>query len=335
MSAGDPIKRERDPIRNASDPIKTAGDPIKSVASVWIFHRGALGDSILLWPLMRALRRKKMAVTLVSDASKGALAQQELSVRAVSAELRRFSDLWVTGAAKEPGRLPPLSGVSRVLSFVVVQGKDLTWAENARAMFPGAHLEVYDTQLDRRLALELAEREAIAFDPPIVVPAPEAPIIFHIGAGSRIKRWPIKNWIEVINRLHKLHPELPVQVVAGEAEEEQFSREQVAAFDQLGGRFIGALPDLCEVLRAARLVVIADSGPAHLAAQLGISTLTLFGPTVPGRWSPIGPAVRVVAPDVPSAMDWLRPDQVVHEIEHTLLHSAAGAPPGFTLREPL
>ena len=50
---------------------------------------------------------------------------------------------------------------------------------------------------------------------------------------------------------------------------------------------------------------------------------------------PIGPVVRVVAPEVPSAMDWLRPDQVVHEIEHTLLHSAAGAPPGFTLREQL
>ena len=320
---------------SASDPVQSARDPVKSVESVWIFHRGALGDSILLWPLMRALRRKKRAVTLVSDASKGALAHRELGVRAVSAELKRFSDLWVTGAAKEPGRLPPLSDVSRVLSFVVVQGKDRTWAENAHAMFPGAALEVYDTQLDRRLALELAEREAVVHDPPISVPAADSAVVMHVGAGSRIKRWPLKAWVEVIDRLRKLHPELPIQVVAGEAEEEQFSREQVAAFDQLGGRFIGALPDLAEVLRAARLVIVADSGPAHLAAQLGVTTLTLFGPTVPGRWSPIGPAVRVVAPDVPSAMDWLRPDQVVHEIEQTLLHSAAGAPPGFTLREPL
>jgi len=139
-----------------------------------------------------------------------------------------------------------------------------------------------------------------------------------VGAGSRIKRWNLKGWISVIEHLHKSRPDVTIQAVAGEAEEEQFSREQVAAFDQLGGRFISGLPELAEVLRIARLVVVADSGPAHLAAQLGVSTITLFGPTVPERWAPIGPAVRVVSPDVPSAMDWLVADRVLHEVEAAL-----------------
>mgnify|MGYP000252025480 CR=1 FL=1 len=289
-----------------------------SVESVWIFHRGALGDSVLLWPLMRALRRKRRAVTLVSDASKGTLAQRELGVRAVSAESKRFSDLWVTGAGREAGRLAALAGVSRVLSFVVIQGKDRTWADNAGVMFPGAALEVYDTQLDRRLAIELADKEGVVHDPPTSVASSDAPVVLHIGAGASAKRWNIKGWIAVVEHLHKARPDLTVQVVAGEAEEEQFSREQVAAFDQLGGRFIGGLPELAEVLRIARLVVVADSGPAHLAAQLGVSTLTLFGPTLPERWAPIGPEVRVVSPEVPSAMDWLAPERVVHELERAL-----------------
>lgn len=37
------------------------------------------------------------------------------------------------------------------------------------------------------------------------------------------------------------------------------------------------------------LVVSGDSGPAHIAAALGVPTLTLFGPTSPRRWAPRGP----------------------------------------------
>ena len=37
------------------------------------------------------------------------------------------------------------------------------------------------------------------------------------------------------------------------------------------------------------LAVCVDSGPAHLAAAVGVPTVTLFGPTDPARWRPWGP----------------------------------------------
>ena len=40
--------------------------------STWVLHRGALGDCILLWPLLRALRSRG-PVTLVGDLSKARL----------------------------------------------------------------------------------------------------------------------------------------------------------------------------------------------------------------------------------------------------------------------
>lgn len=46
------------------------------------------------------------------------------------------------------------------------------------------------------------------------------------------------------------------------------------------------LPELQAMLAQARLVVGNDSGPLHLAAALGVSTLALFGPTDPGRYRP-------------------------------------------------
>jgi ADP-heptose:LPS heptosyltransferase len=38
-----------------------------------------------------------------------------------------------------------------------------------------------------------------------------------------------------------------------------------------------------------------DSGITHLAAAMGVKTIAVFGPTNPEVYSPIGPAVTVVA----------------------------------------
>lgn len=287
-----------------------AGVSGATVQSTWIFHRGALGDSVLLWPLMRALVRRRGAVTLVSDLSKAKLAEQALGVRAVSAEHRRFSDLWLTGAAEEPGRILPVGGVARVISFLSVQGKDKTWSANVQRMFPGAKVELIDRHLTRELALELARREGVDHDPAPVRAAQGSPLVVHLGAGSSAKRWPLYHWAAMIERLRGEHPGANVRVLAGEVEAEQYTREQTALFDRLGGEFLSDLPQLREALASACGVVVADSGPAHLAAQLGVPVLALFGPTVPALWAPIGPRVQVIAPATPSAMDWLDVDRV-------------------------
>lgn len=55
----------------------------------------------------------------------------------------------------------------------------------------------------------------------------------------------------------------------------------------LGGRT--TFPELAAVLEGACVVVVADSGPAHLAAAVGTPVVSLFAPVVPaGRWAPYG-----------------------------------------------
>ncbi|MCE2912046.1 MAG: glycosyltransferase family 9 protein [Pseudomonadota bacterium] len=48
------------------------------------------------------------------------------------------------------------------------------------------------------------------------------------------------------------------------------------------------------ILRRAALVVANDTGPGHLAAAVGVPTVSVLGPTVPEQWAPWGPTVTVV-----------------------------------------
>jgi ADP-heptose:LPS heptosyltransferase len=49
------------------------------------------------------------------------------------------------------------------------------------------------------------------------------------------------------------------------------------------------------VLARAAAVVVANTGPAHLAAAVGTPVVSLFAPTVPAaRWAPYGVSVTVL-----------------------------------------
>lgn len=56
------------------------------------------------------------------------------------------------------------------------------------------------------------------------------------------------------------------------------------------------------LMRDAARVVACDTGPGHLAAVAGARLLSIFGPSVPTRWSPVGPSAELMRrwPEWPS-----------------------------------
>ena len=54
------------------------------------------------------------------------------------------------------------------------------------------------------------------------------------------------------------------------------------------------LSTLAALLAGAQLFIGNDSGPGHIAAAGGTPTLSLFGPTDPGIWSPRHPRGRML-----------------------------------------
>ena len=111
------------------------------------------------------------------------------------------------------------------------------------------------------------------------------------------KEWPHDRWVPVLNGLWERH-RLPA-VLVGSPDERQksallASRLSCPAFNLAGKT---TLAELAGVLNLASFHVGVDSAAPHIAAAVGVPTITLYGPSDWRYWSPPGDRHRVVAPE--------------------------------------
>lgn len=302
--------------------------PQKVRQTVWVMHSGALGDWVLVWPLLRALGRADAQVVAVTHESKARLAAEWIDCAPGAIvplrggiEQARLTRWWSgpdschslgTPSIRDSPLLVP--SPDRIITFLCDDSAPAgrAWLAAAAAEFPHAAIEAagahgFPSRTELWARADVATRGGI---PPRINPS--GPIVCHVGAGSIDKRWPLDRWAALIGTLRAQRR--TVEVLAGEVEQERFNDAERACFGALGGRFVGELERLAIAIAAARLFIGADTGPTHLAAQLGIPTLALFGPTDPGIWAPIGPAVRVLAPPLPRPMEWLEVERALPNV---------------------
>jgi ADP-heptose:LPS heptosyltransferase len=118
-------------------------------------------------------------------------------------------------------------------------------------------------------------------------------VAVHAGSGSAAKNWPATSFAWVVEALARQRG-LATVLLAGPAD-----ADVLVSLGDDAGLTSPALVDrplsvVAAVLRRAAGFLGNDSGLAHLAGQLGVPTLALFGPTDPAVWSPLGPRVRTV-----------------------------------------
>jgi hypothetical protein len=144
---------------------------------------------------------------------------------------------------------------------------------------------------------------------------PRQPIVVHPGSGGRAKCWPLPCFLDVGRRLETAG--CGVCFVAGPVEAERWPTEDLGTIRDEFPLIESPEPDdLAGLLAAARSLISNDAGPAHLAALVGTPTVTVFGPTSPSVWRPLGPRVRVVGGNPETdAHDWgIDPRQVVDAV---------------------
>ena len=274
---------------------------------ILILRPGAIGDTLLTFPILRALkgRNEQTHITFVSNplvlplASSFGLADAVFDYGALE-----WSELFSQSGIRSPFMQNILKHTNRAICWIrdpdeIVRHNLQTSGIRDVIVAPGRPLEESSlhivTYLAHTIGMTLTEGErSFAFSSGLFNDAQG--VALHPGSGGASKCWPVEHFAEIIKELWRRG--IPVLLLAGLAD-----TERLATLLQL----IGTLPPslfkiivnypLVEVagyLRTCKAYLGNDSGITHLAAMLGVPTVVLFGPTSPDVWKPVGPHVEVI-----------------------------------------
>ncbi|HEY7348048.1 MAG TPA: glycosyltransferase family 9 protein [Ktedonobacterales bacterium] len=287
-----------------------------------VFRPGALGDTLLAFPALAALRRAFPGARLHAIGSAPALALARDA--GLADEVGAFDDLcWAELFAED--------GIRSAEARQILDGAQLAvlWlrnsvglaARNLRALGisslvsapgrppEGARVHAAEYLLETLMPIIGAAAQARSDEPPLTL-AQEArawaegewarrglagapTLVIHPGSGGRDKCWPSDRFAALAGRF--IAAGWRALVIEGPADAAPASAALAALPAGRAQRVGGlALPQLAALLARAALYVGNDSGVSHLSALLGAPTLALFGPTDPAIWSPRGPRARVV-----------------------------------------
>jgi ADP-heptose:LPS heptosyltransferase len=301
---------------------------------VTVVHQGALGDTVLLVPLFRALRARfgaeeDVRLTVVTRPNLGQMMVMMGWVDDyASADDREHTSWFAAPDGLAPNAIPAWSACDLLLS-AVSNGRD-AWAQNARlAMKPSAegvwrvetpvmffeprppgdfcgHVTAWHRDQLAALGFKNAGREKGA----LLRSNPDGAIVIHPGSGGEAKCWPRENFLE-LGRALRRNGIVPTFIL-GEAEEDRWGK---AAVEGLKAEFPWymhmGLFELAERMGRARLYLGNDSGVTQLAAAIGVPVIALFGPSDDTQWRPIGPSVRVLRGPEPKVLASLEVAEVL------------------------
>lgn len=283
--------------------------------NVLIFHSAALGDFVLSWPLALALGRlyPQSRIVYVTHGDKGVLVGKVLGVEASDVE-SGWSALFADANALPMVCRKWLAGAHLVVCFAASQSE--TWLKNVQAI-AGHAVEIIPViprpdepaalhvsqhllqQLHKHPVIQSAMRQTLSV---ILAQGVKRTfrgdtVVLHPGSGSPGKCWPIDRFLNLADKLNAVG--VPVRIVLGEVERERWPAEIIKKCRNIAPVAMPAsYTELLAELESAAVFVGNDSGPGHLAAIIGLPTLSLFGPTSPLVWKPLGPNVQAIQADL-------------------------------------
>ncbi|HEY5594472.1 MAG TPA: glycosyltransferase family 9 protein [Nitrospiria bacterium] len=131
----------------------------------------------------------------------------------------------------------------------------------------------------------------------------ETVVAVNPGASWPSKRWMPERYAQVADRLMKEHG-IRILILWGPGERPLTERIARAMSEKAVIAPETDLKQLMALMKHCRLLIAGDTGPLHIAAALGIPTVSLFWPSDPTRNGPYGRGHAIVRSPVPPATHW-------------------------------
>ena len=120
-------------------------------------------------------------------------------------------------------------------------------------------------------------------------------VIGHVASSQPKKEWPLAHWAKFNQFATEAGFHVVFTTARGQREAALMAELKKLAPDAAILPEISELPLFLAALARAGTFISGDTGPLHFAAGLGVPTISLFGPTSPTLWAPIGPRHQILA----------------------------------------
>lgn len=211
-----------------------------------------------------------------------------VSISATSCMLSRFSDADIRIGPEE------LDGKTNKLNFLFNHRVKLSWSKH-----PDAHVSDFSLDILRPFGINTHDfRSEITFDETDktlaqgfileYIKAADQPVIgFHVGAGKPPNRWPLENFVDLIKQL-KNEFGAAVYLTGSSSDKEELEYVQKNLEDEIVVFKNKTIPQLAALIDESDLFVTNDTGVMHVAGTTSTAQISIFGPTNPFNWAPVG-----------------------------------------------
>jgi heptosyltransferase-2 len=286
--------------------------PTMTPQRILICRGGALGDLLLTFPLLAAVREhwRAAAITLAAYPPHSRLALAGgLADSLVSLDSAGAAEWFTPGPDLPAATAQFLGSFDLVLSFLhdpdggfvlKLRRAGVRGTVTCSPLVRHGHAIDHFLAVTGKLGIPVPDRPCARLTLPSAADRDGAAhvrslggevVVLHPGSGSPRKNWPMAGFAALARLIARETKARPVFLL-GEAE---------AALGEPLGQLCPGVPflrsielvTLAGVLKHCRAYVGNDSGVTHLAAATGVPVLAIFGATAPGMWAPRGTNVHV------------------------------------------
>ena len=207
-----------------------------------------------------------------------------------------FTSCLIAAFAKARIKIGPgyLNGAENKMAYVFHHGVNLDWRR-----CPDAHVADFILDVVRPFGIKTKNfKSSISFKEEDASNSKEflktlsggtegLVIGFHVGAGKPQNRWSLEKYVELIELIQSKH-KIRFYFTGSRADSAEINFMK-SRFGNRGGYFMDrTIPELAALIEMSNFFITNDTGVMHVAGTTKTPQISLFGPTNPFNWAPIG-----------------------------------------------